>query len=128
MADSYSEFHRQREQQGDHYQALSPLDRPRVHIRFAGHFEGRQIIWDADLRTLQYEHDQSCSKPEQAPEELRQYIQVHPAEGEQIPITIALNVPQFDEPAILKTIIMIHNYKRLRLGRHEFGQPVSFSD
>ena len=127
MTESHNEFHPQREQQSDDYQALSPLDQPRIHIRFDGHFQGRQIIWDADLRTLKYEHEQTTTE-KQPGGPLHQYIHIHPADGERIPITVAFNVPQFDEPTILKTMIMIHNYKRLRLGRHEFGPPVCFSD
>ncbi|MDZ7662171.1 hypothetical protein [Thiohalophilus sp.] len=109
------------------YQALSPIDQPQVHIRFAGTFEGNEVIWDARLHTLRYEYEQSRLQQVLPPATFRQYIYIHPAQGERLPITVALNVPQFDEPAILKTIIMIHNYKRLRFGRHEFGQPVSFS-
>ncbi|MFP3873860.1 MAG: hypothetical protein ACLFV1_05340 [Thiohalophilus sp.] len=109
------------------YQALSPINQPQVHIRFAGTFEGNEVIWDARLHTLRYEYEQSRSQQTPPSETFRQYIHIHPAQGELLPITVALNVPQFDEPAILKTIIMIHNYKRLRFGRHEFGQPVSFS-
>jgi len=110
------------------YQALSPINQPQVHIRFAGMFEGKEVIWDARLHTLRHEYEQSRLQQASPPETFHQYIYIHPAQGEQLPITVALNVPQFDEPAILKTMIMIHNYKRLRFGRHEFGQAVSFSN
>lgn len=122
------ELRQQLAQQGHRYLALSPIDQPRVQIRFPGQFEGREIIWDADLRTLHYEYEQARAEFPTTTDTFRQYIHIHPADGERIPIIVALNVPQFDEPAILKTLIMIHNYKRLRLGRHEFGQPIHFSD
>jgi len=125
MTDSHTSSGRQVSQQ--RYQALSSVNQPQVHIRFAGTFEGNAVIWDARLHTLRYEYEQSHLQQAPSPETFRQYIHIHPAQGELLPITVALNVPQFDEPAILKTIIMIHNYKRLRFGRHEFGQPVSFS-
>jgi len=39
---------------------------------------------------------------------------------------VVLDIPRIDEPAILRTIIMIRNYKRLYPGRHEFGEPRTF--
>ncbi|MDR9436358.1 MAG: hypothetical protein RI563_05735 [Thiohalophilus sp.] len=122
------ELRQQLAQQGRRYLALSPIDQPRARIRFPGQFEGREIIWDADLRTLHHEYEQARAENPATTDAFRQYIHIHPAQGECVPIVVALNVPQFDEPAILKTLIMIHNYKRLRLGRHEFGPPVYFSD
>lgn len=122
------ELHQQLAQQGNRYLALSPIDQPRVRICFPGQIEGREIIWDADFRTLRYEYEQVRAENTAPASTIRQYIHIHPAQGERVPIIVALNVPQFDEPAILKTLIMIHNYKRLRLGRHEFGQPAHFSD
>lgn len=128
MLDTPESLNRHLQQQGRRYQALSPVDCPQVRIRFPGPFEGRTVIWDAELRTLAYERDQADPQSGTTPSSLRQYIHIYPADGEQVPITIALNVPLFDEPAILKTIIMIHNYKKLRPGRHEFGEPVEFTD
>ncbi len=122
------ELRQQLAQQECRYLALSPIDQPRVRIRFPGQFEGQAIIWDADLRTLHYEYEQARAENPTNAGTFHQYIHIHPVEGERVPIIVALNVPQFDEPAILKTLIMIHNYKRLRLGRHEFGPPVHFSD
>jgi hypothetical protein len=37
------------------------------------------------------------------------------------PITIVLNLPEIDEGAMLKTLIMIRKYKRLRPGLICFG-------
>lgn len=128
MHDTGSQTGQPARPQQTRYEALSPVGQAQVHIRFPGRFEGRDVIWDARLHTLRYEYEQACTGSGPVPDEFRQYIHIQPAVGDQVPITIALNVPQFDEPAILKTLIMIHNYKRLRLGRHEFGQPISFSD
>lgn len=127
MNEAFQEFNHRLQRQGQRYEALSPVDQPRVQVRFPGHFEGRDVIWDACLQTLRYEYEHAASRPKRSPATLRQYILIEPAVDDRMPITVALNVPQFDEPSILKTIIMIHNYKRLRLGRHEFGEPVIFS-
>ena len=40
-------------------------------------------------------------------------------------ITIGLNVAAIDPPVLLKTTIMIRKYKRLRVGRHEFGEQTT---
>lgn len=121
----------QPEQQQSRFVALSPINRSQVHIRFPGHFQGREIVWDAQLLTLQsiYEQQKAHGNLTHTPSiTLRQYIHINSGKKDRVSLTIALNVPQFDEPTILKTIIMIHNYRRLRLGRHEYGEPVTFSD
>ena len=38
-----------------------------------------------------------------------------------LPIRIGLGVQRIDRPTVIKAIIMVRNYKRLRVGRHEFG-------
>jgi hypothetical protein len=37
---------------------------------------------------------------------------------------IGLDVPVIDHPTLLKTLIMVRGYKRLRPGRHDFGPAV----
>jgi hypothetical protein len=40
-------------------------------------------------------------------------------------IEIGLNLPKIDETTILKTIIMVRQYKRLSHGRHDYGEKIS---
>lgn len=40
-------------------------------------------------------------------------------------VTVGLRVARLDEAVLLKTTIMIRNYKRLRRGRHAFAVPAS---
>ena len=129
MSHSPAQFAQMLQQQGSRYQACSAIDQDCVHVRFPGVFQEQGVIWDARLLTLRHEYElQSSPEPQAIARNFRQYIEISAGEDNLVPITVALNVPQFDEPTILKTIIMIHNYKRLRLGRHEFGEPVRFSD
>jgi len=131
MSDQYSTLIEQLAQQQRRYLALSPLDRPEVQIQFPGQFQKHNVVWDAKLLTLQSIYQQQLTQGQVKPGmpvTLRQYIHIHPAAGDRIPITIALNVTLFDEPTILKTMIMIHNYKRLRPGCHEYGEPVIFPE
>ena len=60
--------------------------------------------------------------PADTPMTLRQYIDI-PPDGDPAawPLEVALAVPAIDAPTVFKTIIMIHNYKRLAPGRHEYG-------
>ena len=89
-----------------------------VHIRFTGPFRGRQVTWDARIVTLAHA---ARSRPASSTAELRQFIEVGRDNGGTRQLRIGLNVDRIDEPAILKTIIMIRQYKRLQEGRHEYG-------
>jgi hypothetical protein len=40
---------------------------------------------------------------------------------------VGLAVPLIDAATVLRSMIMIRNYKRLRPGRHEFGDCVTFT-
>lgn len=127
MPSAHQQLEQQLAEQGRDYLALSPPGRDRVHIRFTGLFQQRPVVWDADLMTLQawYKqvlHQNSMTAVPTAT--LRQFIKIPACQGDVIPIQIALNVPLIDEPTILKCMIMVHNYKRLQAGLHEYGQPV----
>ncbi|HEY0721956.1 MAG TPA: hypothetical protein VGE50_11970 [Gammaproteobacteria bacterium] len=86
---------------------LDPAGGPQVRLRFQGPFEGRTVTWDATFRTARQKQSNAIE------------IGVEGAEG--LPLTVTLNLPCIDLPAIRKTVIMIRQYKRLHYGRHEFG-------
>jgi hypothetical protein len=91
-----------------------------VHICFTGPFQGHQVTWDARIVTLSHA---ARSRPANSTAELRQFIEVGRDNGGTRQLRIGLNVDRIDEPAILKTIIMIRQYRRLQEGRHEYGPP-----
>jgi hypothetical protein len=91
-----------------------------VHIRFTGPFRGRQVTWDARIFTLAHA---ARSRPVNSTAELRQFIEVGRDNGGTRQLRIGLNIDHIDEPAILKTIIMIRQYRRLQEGLHEYGAP-----
>ncbi|MGA7799619.1 MAG: hypothetical protein WCC36_02315 [Gammaproteobacteria bacterium] len=102
-------------------QCLSPLPDSRARIRFSGVFQGREVLWDMRLYTLRryaQEH------PGQEPGTLRAFIDIAPDEDGQYRLEVGLDVPVIDEPTVRKAVLMIRNYRRLRLGRHEWGEPV----
>lgn len=82
-----------------------------ARIRFIGPFEGEPVVWKAQLCAL---------APDSADP---QYLDIGPAEADGVPLEIGLAVPAIDEAAMLKTVIMVRNYRRLRPGRHEFAGP-----
>jgi hypothetical protein len=114
MADtplSVDEFRAGLADRGEDYQLLGRHGDDEVRIRFTGTFEGADILWDATLRAQGKHHPG------------RQFIDIagsgHPLRR----IVVGLNVDTLDRATLLKTIIMVRNYKRLHTGRHEFGKP-----
>ena len=97
-----------------------------VHIHFTGPFQGRQVIWDARIVTLEHEcRGRQSVRPSGDGPGLRQFIEVGSADDGTRMLRIGLNVERIDEPVILKAIIMIRQYKRLHEGCHEYGETWS---
>jgi hypothetical protein len=116
---------RSRQLQHLRYTLLEPLQPGQARFTFTGPFEGRDILWQATLVTLAHYHAQQL--PCVATISRQPFIDI----GADTPagrlLTVALDIPQIDEPAILRTLVMIRQYKRLHAGRHEFGEPRWFS-
>lgn len=116
-------FEQQLASQGQKYQLFPPLGEAHCHFRFTGMFQGKQVVWDAYLQTLSYyvcNHSPALNSA-------RQFIEVGEAGELGRAIRIGLHLPVIDEPAILKTLIMIRQYKRLAPGRHEYGELFHFT-
>jgi hypothetical protein len=89
-----------------------------ISVRFIGRFDGEEIVWNMTLRTLgHWQRSQGRTESEPA----RQFMQIDRDADGSLRIEVALAVTTIDQPAIRKTIVMIRNYKRLRVGRHEWG-------
>lgn len=111
---------------GRDFTHIEPPQADHAHVRFTGPFQGRQIIWDARIVTL----EQACRERQSgrwpgAGPGLRQFIEVGSVDNGIRTLRIGLNVERIDEPVILKAIIMIRQYKRLHEGCHEYGQTWS---
>jgi len=94
------------EQHGIRYTLLEPLRAERARFSFSGPFENREIRWDATLVALASG---------------RSYIDIGAEAGGRRIVQIGLAVPVIDAAVVLRTIVMLRQYKRLRAGRHEFG-------
>ena len=111
--------------QGKPYELFSTVSKQYAHFRFSGEFLQQPVIWDAHLYTLAYYFNEvvETSQPPQA----RQFIEVGELNSAGRVIRIALNLPVIDEPAIIKTIIMIRQYKRLASGHYEYGEMIKLA-
>lgn len=94
---------------------------------FSGRFAGREVLWHCQLATLASIAQQSQCRQQ------RQFIEIlsipdpEPARNAELQIRIGLNVAEIDAAVIEKTIIMIRNYKRLQIGRYEYGDSYEFA-
>ncbi len=111
------------------YQTLSPLGGASAQVRFLGVFQGQAVAWDAQILTLgAYDQEQMRRAPTPPRERTWQaFIEIGTPAEHGVPLRVGLAVPQIDAATVLRTIVMIRNYKRLRPGRHEFGDGVTFT-
>jgi hypothetical protein len=113
-----------REFHGIRYNLLAPPESSQARFAFTGRLQNQEIIWDTTLVTLAHYH---AEQPESAqPMERTAFLEIGGETAHGRAIRVALDIPMIDEAAILRTIIMIRNYKRLHPGRHEFGVPRVF--
>ena len=111
------------------YALLSPLGGQTAHIQFKGPFQGQEVLWDTQLITLREIYNQGIAEEiysEKDTVSLLQFIEINKKGAAELTLTVSIDVPTIDTPTVLKTIIMIHNYKRLRYGRHEYGPAHQF--
>ena len=108
---------------GQAFVLLGELQDQRARVRFSGCFEGAQVVWDCEFVTLRSESQHQAAGSRDAVDGLRSFIDIG-APGERgVPVRVGLDVARIDRPAILKMMVMMRNYKRLRRGRHAFGSP-----
>jgi len=110
-----------RELQGIQFNLLAPTGPGQARFTFTGRFLNQEIVWDTTLLTLaQYLAEQPQSTQ---PVVRSAFLEVSDDTLHGRAIRVVLDIPRIDEPAIVRTIIMIRQYKRLQPGRHEFGEP-----
>ena len=108
---------------GQAFVLLGELQDQRARVRFSGRFEAAEVVWDCEFVTLRSEWQRQTRRSREGIDRLRSFIDIGaPAEGG-VPVRVGLAVARIDRPAILKMMVMMRNYKRLRRGRHEFGAP-----
>ena len=101
------------------YLHMTPPQDACVQIRFIGTFAGRPVIWDAKIMTLV--HPGAAAAGGSHASGKHQFIDIDTDGNDIRGIRIGLSLGRIDEPAILKTMIMIRKYKRLHTGYHVFN-------
>jgi len=97
------------------FQLLDPLPGTRVRLRFSGLFQGRPVVWEATLlAAAEWVTPQTPGG--------RRFIEVGPesAPGRR-PVTVGLHLAEIDRPTVIKSLLMVRQYRLLREGRKEFG-------
>ncbi len=109
------------------FDLLTTLPSDVARIRFSGQFMDREVVWAAEVITLNAYAGRRCAQSGEIPNKgLRAFIDVGPEiEGLQT-VLIGLPVDLIDEPTLRKSVVMLRNYKRLQSGRHEFGDVYRF--
>ena len=93
---------------GADYQCLTALGGRAVRLRFIGRFREREVVWDAELLAL------GADAP-------AQFIEIGAPGPQGVALRVGLRRDSIDRPTLLKSLIMVRNYKRLRPGRHLFS-------
>jgi len=117
-------YPQQRNPQGIEFNLLEALAASQAHFSFVGQFQNEELTWDATLLTLERYHAEqphSSQAVQRSP-----FLEVGAQTISGRTLRVVIDVAQIDEPTILRSIIMIRQYKRLRIGRHEFGLPRVF--
>jgi len=85
---------------------------------FDGPFEHKIVTWHAHLVTCKHFNHLSQSPDTETP----RFIDITPsAETGHYNIKICLDINHITKAEILKTIIMVRQYKKLAPGKHKFG-------
>lgn len=110
------------------YRSLSPLGGACAQVGFLGAFQGQPVAWDTQILTLaEYDRRQSELAPSVAPVRTwRQFIEIGGLTPQGVALRVGLAVACIDAATVLRTMVMIRNYKRLHPGRHEFGDSMTF--
>jgi hypothetical protein len=92
-------------------------------VLFLGRFQGEVVVWDMEVATLEYyrqlelkRNSSEIDKYDELP-----FIEIKEGLDGRFPLRVGLALAEIDEPVIKKTIIMLRNYKRLIIGRINFG-------
>ncbi|MCW9024553.1 MAG: hypothetical protein OQK73_07705 [Gammaproteobacteria bacterium] len=110
----------------DDFLLLSPAPSQKVSLKFSGFFEGNDVVWNLTLFTL-HEYYLNTTQTNES-NDIRQFIFIELLKSShEVVMNIALDVPIIDKPTIIKTIMMVRNYKALHHGWHKWGPVITIS-
>lgn len=122
-AESIADFRRRLAEAGADYDLLSALPDSFARVRFIGQFQGAEVLWDMRLYTLpRYWRERGGALAAKAFDpNVRGVIEIRARADGELELDVAVNVTRLTEPEVRKAIIMMRNYKALKLGRHVWG-------
>lgn len=99
------------------YTLIEQVNTQYAHIKFEGTFQGNTVTWDTHFFTLN-----GYSAVKKTGQNItQQFINIKESNTDTMELTLALNISKINNPNIQKMMIMIKQYKKLALGRHEYG-------
>ena len=110
-------------------QNISGIGTEKATFQFQGHFHGKPVTWQCTLQTLDHYYDELLRNKKiesNIPLTLKRFIDIHGTDSPTPSINITLDVEIIDEPTIRKSVIMVHNYKKLHEGLHEYGEGYTY--
>ena len=110
---------------GEKYLLQEALFPEQCRVQFTGMFNDRFVVWDVCIRTLRDYAKGILHLNNTAEISLKQFIEIEQGDA-CYRAKVVLNLDEINTAAIGRTIIMIRKYKRLHLGRHEYGETVIF--
>ena len=113
------------EKQGIDYLVVDRVSDKHVSVKFLGQFKQQTVVWDAIIRTLTDYYEAELKQITDQNVELKQFIDIEKKDT-CYKIMLVLNLDKIDQATIQKSIIMVRQYKRLGIGRHEYGEVHCF--
>ena len=109
------------------YLLVDQVSDKHVSVKFLGQFKQQTVVWDAVIRTLSDYYEAELKGLTDHSVELKQFIDIEKKDT-CYKIMLVLNLNKIDRAAIQKSIIMVRQYKRLDIGRHEYGAAHCFDN
>ena len=108
---------------GSDFVCKSPLPASSATVLFFGSFQEKIVLWCMNLTALKSQEmeDVADALGTSSRSLMCPFIEIIEGDEGIYSLNVGLDLKTIDEAVIKKTIIMIRNYKRLRIGRIEFG-------
>lgn len=106
------------------YTLIQQFNSQHAHILFDGQFMGKAVTWNTQLFTVA----EYARYTNYIGNTIQQFIEIEKIDDSSMKLSVALNVPEINSPTIQKMMIMIKQYKKLSLGRHEYGDHIPITN
>ena len=108
---------------------IDGINTGKAKFQFEGRYYNNPVTWQCTLQTLDQYYQELVNSNKinsNTPTALRRFIQIAGTDSPTPSINIVLDVKIIDEPTVRKSIIMVHNYKKLHEGVHEYGEAYTY--